>query len=512
MASLVLAWIYIRRGQFFDSLDIEVMAIFHSGNWLTPYHGHLSILPVALDKILYTTVGNSVTWPYAVLALIVYLAVPACLYWDYRDRVAPILAAFAAVAVIWSWPTQDNLRFNFMMNFYIPVIAYLVARRLIDRGTRRGDAWSAVAITLGLCSSTVGVVVLVGIVAELIARRTPRRILWYLPSTVLWLVWYLTMGDSSSIEVGAFFRYLWQTTVAIFSGFTLGWRPGAAVAAGALVALVVVAHRRWRTIGPRAVGVMAALAAFIGSTAFARAGEANVTTPDSPRYVWLGGLLIILIVLECFTGRRVSWRTVGVAALLTAMGAVAMFSDLRINRTWFYYSTDFIVPRLLVFETLPLTDANADDRLLYGSMSTRADYKGMVDHLGSPLEQTGFADRGTWSKLAEADHSLVAGLAIVPNRTGSPPECATGWAEPRDRTDRGDAIVDPATSVLVDPGPDRVARLRVRRLAPDFGRGAPAWWTVRGRPLVVDFPVDDDPRPWILRLDGPDATLSVCPD
>lgn len=510
MVALALAWIYIRRGQFFDSLDIEIMTMFHSGNWLTPYHGHLSILPVALDKVLYATAGTKVIWPYTVVALAIYLAVPLAVYVDYRDRVARLLAALAAVSVVWMWPTQDNLRFNFMINFYLPVIMYLLARRFVDRGTRRGDAYSAIAVTVGLCSSSVGVVALVGLAAELIARRTPKRILWYVPSGALWALWYLTMSDSdTSGGLGSFFHYLWETTVAIFSGFTLGWRPGGILVLAALGALLAVAHFRWHTVGPRTLGLAAALVAFVASTALARAGEAGLTTPNSPRYIWLGNVLLVLIALECFTGRRVSWRTIGVATALTAIGAVAMFADLRANRVWFFYSTDSVIQRLMYVEAAPVDAKSSHERLLYGAQSTTGEYKNLVADLGSPIEGTSFADRGGARDLRANDHRLVRVENITSVPSARRPSCPSGWRPAHGHRAGEPFSIRGGTTVFAESGPDRRALLRARRFAHDF-HDAPGWWTDAPGAITVRFPVDESGRPWVLRIDGAAATAQVC--
>lgn len=347
VGALVVAWIHMRRGQFFDPLDIDVFSVYSGNDLLTGYHGHLSIVPASYYQALLSVFGVSTIWPYAISALVIYTSVAVAFYWSQRDQGDRVLVALAAAALVWAWPTRDNLRYDFMINFYLPVVMLLISWRLIRKNTVRDDAWSALAVTIALGSSSVGLVVVAALVIELAVQRAFKRILWYVVPVAFWGIWYLT---SDHVAVGSSWAaraaYAWRTIVSILAGFTIGWRPGAILIALGIAVVMVLAWRRWDTFDAHAWGVLGALGVFVALITVSRAVEPGITTPYSPRYTWLGDLLLIALLLTLLRGRKPHWPTRFVAFSLLVLGAGAMLAGLQSNRAWLHYSTDAIVPIL----------------------------------------------------------------------------------------------------------------------------------------------------------------------
>lgn len=510
LVMLAAAWVYIRRGQFFDPLDIDVFAVYQGGDVFRPYHGHLSLIPAGIYKVWMAVFGISNPWPYTVLSLVTYGSIAVAMFLTHRRIVDPLVAAIVSVAAIWSWSAQDAIRFNFMINFYLPALMLLIAWALIRRDTRRDDALSVAAVTVALASSGVGLVAVVAVIAELSLRRHFRRASWYLPPILLWLVWYLatrhdSRAASTSLEWGLF-GYAWEVVVSILSGFTIGWRPGAVITTVALVVLCVRAHRRWQTVDAHVIGTFIALAAFVVLVTLSRAEESKMTKAFSPRYIWFGDLLLLVIVLGCLRGRPVDRR--GLAALAAAglVGAAAMLFGLRANRAWLFESSFAVIPNLRIVEAAgPLMDPAKS--LQYGD-ATAGDYQALVRRYGAPAKLMGLTDRGYMIARVIHDGRLIRAEGIDVDRVTVRPACSTTWRPLGSADQRHGVEIPPGSTVVVTPAFGERSWIRLWR----FAVNSDGSWLRRGSPddlVVLGLPVDSSTAPWHVRV-KPGSTADVC--
>jgi hypothetical protein len=131
------------RDLWFFSDDWNIYADYHDGNLLTPFNGHLSLVPAGIYRVLFHTAGMGSYLPYrlAGLAALAVLAFQVVRFAHVRlgelrrGRVplGAILVTVAVSAVLWNSAGKMNLLFPFLMNFTIPIAALLAIWWHLDR-------------------------------------------------------------------------------------------------------------------------------------------------------------------------------------------------------------------------------------------------------------------------------------------------------------------------------------------------------------------------------------------
>ncbi len=233
LAVLVALALRFQRGFSFVVDEWDILAHYYDGHYLSPYNGHLSLVPVAIYQTLASTVGIDSYRMYGAVGIAVFLAIPVAFFVSHRRHVDERLVAVAALGIAWSWAAQHNLMYGFLMNFDIPLLMLVVSWPLIRRATLRADLWAVAALSIALASSSVGVVVAFAIGVELILARTPlRRLVRFAPPVLAWALWWILRHEATKpASLAERASYAWHVAVAILAGFTLGWTPGAVIVA-----------------------------------------------------------------------------------------------------------------------------------------------------------------------------------------------------------------------------------------------------------------------------------------
>ena len=327
----------------------------------------------------------------------------------------PLLAALAALSIVWFSAAQLNVMFPFLINFSLPLAATVAIWIVLDRDTWRGDVAAGVFLAVALASSGIGLVTFVAVAAELLARRAPtRRWLPFVPPLVLWVVWYA--GYHTKIQsgsVGGTVRYALHEVVATFAGFVGGWNPGGYVLLVATAVVFVLAIVRWRTFTARAAGALAGFAAFVALTAYSRIGIVPAIPADTGRYIWLNGFFVVVALLEVARGSARSPLVLVAGTLIVVLGAVTLVGNLR-DYTQEVAQNERST-RTFIVATQAISDHIDRSRIIrpFSYIPVRVgQYLAAVEQLGSPLRQVSLADLGTETERATADRWMVEDLGL----------------------------------------------------------------------------------------------------
>jgi hypothetical protein len=309
---------------------------------LDPHNGHLSLVPLLLYKALLATAGMDHSLPYRVLIALGHIAVVALLYVYARRRIGRFAALLPAVVLLMLGPAWQVILWPFQIAWLISLGAGLGALLALDRGDRRGEVWASALLALSLASSGQGIVVAAGLIVEVIGRRRPW---WVIGAPLaLYAVWWIGFQDSNFFRhnivlaaqfgadaAGAAIAAVTGLTEAhvdangtlIDAGAALDWgRPLLAVA-------VVVLAWRLMTLGRVPIRVLALLAT--GATFWLLSGlqRVGVSSPDASRYLYVGGLIVLLLAVELLRGVTVSRGLAAAAALATVLVVVSNSGDMR---------------------------------------------------------------------------------------------------------------------------------------------------------------------------------------
>ena len=516
LALLVLA-AWDGRGTWIFIDEWKILTRYHDGHWLEPFNGHLSLVPVALYRGLLETVGYHYAW-YRLVGLLCYAAVPTAVYVFARGRVSSIVAALAAILVGWSSQAALMIMFPLLLNFSVPMAAVVTIWILLDRDDPRADVVASILMAVALASSAVGVLAPITVGTDLIVRRERRwrRWLTFAPPVALWVAWYLAydVGETGAGgSIAEIARFAGNEFLATFSGFVGEWTPGGVVLLVATGALVLTAAVRWHTFDRRGVTILVTLAGFVLLTATGRNSAGSKfhvapIAPDSDRYLWVNGLLVICLVVHCLRGRRIPAVAIAaVAALAVANGVVLAdrMNDYGVtgrgnvaNLRTTFLAVDALGSRADPSRALPLG---------FIPVSTR-DYLALVRHFGSPVEEVRGGRLGDPLPRTDADRWLIAdlGIRLQQSDAGISDDRCTVVADAT--SDAGVAVRPPATLVVeAGAGP---ATVQLRRFAATYD--APPLGTVApGARATLVLPADRSARRWHLRVDGPDGVVRRCP-
>ena len=320
-------WVLDRRG---DDLSA----------FLAPHNGHLTLVPVALYKLLFATAGLENYTPYRVMVVAAHLGCVALLFAYARRRVGDPAALGAAVLLLVLGPAWQNILWPFQVGWLVSLAAGVGALLALDRGDRRGDVAAAALLALALASSGLGVVIALGIAVELLVARGRRRAIWIAAAPLgLYAIWWIGYQDTDFI----------RHNLVLAPGFAADAAAGAVAALTGLTGPVTQRQRRDARLGPaarrrrggadRLAGERAAARPAAGHrlarraarllAAHRRAAGATRSSPDSSRYLYVGALFLLLLATELARGVR--WSRPAAAALAAAAGlaVLANLGDLR---------------------------------------------------------------------------------------------------------------------------------------------------------------------------------------
>jgi hypothetical protein len=296
-------------------------------SFLDTNNGHLSLIPVAIYKLLFATVGIRHSAPYRALVIAGDLACSALLFAYARRRVGAYLAVLAAAVIMLFGPGWENLLWSFQITWQLSLCAGLGAFLALDRHDRSGDVAACVLLVGALASSGIGVPIVLGAAVEVALTRRRRDTWIVVVPLALYALWSIGYQHTSVSRLGGAPNWVYTSAAATLSalaglsgvtgldgqGSLMTWGPALLVAALIAVALRLVRIRR---LDSRVAALMTIALSFWVLTAVTRA---FITTPFASRYLYVGAVFLLLIAVELGRGVRLSrWPAVAVGGLALA--------------------------------------------------------------------------------------------------------------------------------------------------------------------------------------------------
>jgi hypothetical protein len=511
--------------------------------FLEPHNEHLSLVPVALYKALFAIAGADDYLPYRLPVIAAHLVVVTLVFAYASGRVGRVPALLAATLILLLGPAWQNIMWGFQVAWLISLGAGVGALIMLDRRDRAGDLTAAVLLVLSLASSGLGLPIAAGLTVDVVWRRRRMRDAWVVAAPVaLYGLWWLAyqeselmrhalvltptfVADAASGALSSLAGLSGQDIPA--DGASLAWGRPLAVAA---VALLAVRLASLGTVPPRVLALLTILLTFWLSTGVRRS---FVSAPDASRYLYVGGLFIVLLAVEL--GRGISLSVRMTLLLAGAVGAAAL-SNVGIFRDAGRFARQQAQQTRAALGAVELArPVVAADHLALGVpgypfVVVRAGpYLQAADALGSPA--FGPAEITTAHEqarlVADAELFRIHGVELQPAaaglQLGAAPEvdavaggsvraagpCVAFSPDPYAPAGvlRALEVTVPAAGLLVTAR-DGPAAVRLRRFAQTFPAGTQGRLAPSGS-ATLRIGEDLASQAWHLRLD-PQGRLRVC--
>ncbi|HEY6145756.1 MAG TPA: hypothetical protein VIV13_05735 [Solirubrobacterales bacterium] len=492
-------------------------------NLLEPHNEHIVLIPVVITEASLRLFGMESMTPELVLLTALLLGTAALVFVYARRRLGPWPALFAAVLLLFLGPAWQDLLWPFQVGFAGAALFGMAMLLALENDDERWDRAACAFLVVSLAFSSLGLAFAVAAAIDVLQRRRDRGLrrayVVALP-LALYAVWYLGWGHAAENNFGAHNvlvspRYVWEgLTASLDSVLALGTISDEVVGrskwgAPLLIALLALAaYGGWRRRGFFA-GLWPVLGAaatfwFLAAFNFGPGRE-----PYSSRYLYVGGLLALLIAVNLLQGVRFNrWALLG-GALVTAVVVGFNLVPLREGRDFFEKQTVLTRADLGAIEiagrsvepTFLLSPGVAGTVFLSGIEA--GEYLQAVDEYGSPAYSPAGLATAPEEGRTHADLVLANALPLG-IETDLPASPASGRCL---RASPGDLALRPGTTTIHFRSGGE-ASVQLRRFAsgeyPLRSVGIAGSSTTR-----LFIPRDRSPRPWRLGVEPAQGTL-IC--
>ena len=311
LACVAALMLYLTRGLTFN-LDEWIVVTERRGpgapSLLAPHNEHLSVLIIGMFVAFLKLGGLDAFALFMAPLIALQLALGVLLFVIAKARVG-VGVAFAVVLVaLLSGLAYENFLIPGQAGQMASIVASVAAFLVLDRPpSKRDDRLLCGLMIVALCSSGLGIPVLVGVAVELLLTPAGRARLWVVGVPfALYVLWYLAFGTNRAglHDIGLSALWAW-TALNHAAGAMIGERQIEPGRDFLIVLLVVIAYRAFRV--PKASRIrLAAIAtlllSFYGLTAISRLG---IAPPSSSRYLTVGLVFLLLMLLEAARGWKI---------------------------------------------------------------------------------------------------------------------------------------------------------------------------------------------------------------
>ncbi|HEU4943725.1 MAG TPA: hypothetical protein VFT10_01040 [Solirubrobacterales bacterium] len=550
-AVLILAW---GTGQTFINDEWNYLVVYRGfalETLFAPQNGHLVVLPRLIYKGMFATVGASSHFPYQVMTVVLHLIVAAVFFQLVRRRVQLAVAVALTVLVALFGVCWDTLMGAYELPNLTGMAGGLGMLLALQRRTRGGDLAACLLLAVSLASFSVGIAFGLGALISIwLGGRSEWRRAWVVlvPAALYaaWFIWARKFGQSevSAESVSAVFSGSADQLAAISAAITGLFRVPGSVGlpvvleirpdwgyplALVFVGLIALHVRR----APRSIYFWTVVATLVIYLALVAVGLSPARTPTSGRYVYLGGILALLLVAEL--AREIKWTTaIGVvASVVFGLSLMANVADFRAGGQLFRAEGE---TNRATLAALDLSRGNVDRFRVVEDEDTAHSHADMLfpvwayyeaaEKFGSPaysleeLEATGEQAREAADEQLVRDYEVAAVPTTSPklDRGGPPPKllaAAGGKSKsagsclrliPELGRSGSFQIELPPGGISYLAAPGAEAELKVARFGSLFATTLPP----TTGPAEVSIPTDASDVSWRAELDTAAKTL-VCP-
>jgi hypothetical protein len=494
--------------------------------FLTPHNEHLSALPILAYKLLFQIFGARSAVPFRVLAAVLATICATLVFVLARRRLGGWVALAPAAVMLFLGPGWQDMLWGFQIGYLGSLAAGLGALLALERGDRRGDLWATLLLIVSLACSSVGIVVLIGVVVELllVTRLRNWQRLWVVAvPALLYALWFTQYGVSrvrlsliNTIPTSAF------TSLSAVAGSLTGLtRPAAGpysvtIDPGSTIAvllLIVLAVRLLRG-GPLSARFWALAAMIVAWWILDALSYVTGRDPASSKYMYPLAALVLLLAAEGASRWRLRGRGLALLGLVALIAIVSNIGFLRLGAYEFRRDSIYARTELGAMQVarglVPASFSPAEPAIvnLVGNPNvTQIDagsYFSAVDAFGSPADTVTRLLREP-EEVREAGDLVLVEAEGITLRSGQSP--ARGCTRLRPAGGRIDLTSGPAQLVL-SGGRAGVGQVMLRRFASsynyvDLGRVAP------GAAVALALPSDHSILPWHVGLTAA-APVTVC--
>jgi hypothetical protein len=460
--------------------------------------------------------------PFYVVSISLFLASAVLLFTYLRSRVGDWLALVAAVLILFLGAAFEDLLWAFQLGYFASAAAGLGMLLAFDREDERGDWIACGLLVVSIAFSSLGLVFLVGAIADLILGRQPRlrRLFVVLLPAALFAFWWLVWGRDaeshlSGENVTGLLGYVYDAAAAgVVSLLGLATNDGTSpdqahlVWGKIIVPLVaaLVAFRIWRDRGISR-GLAIALAMALAFWVLAGLNRSDERFPTSSRYQYPSGLFLLLVMGESLRGLRIPRPALALAtvgAVLAAIGGVSLMEREHDER-WSPAANAIRSSLAAVELAEPSADPAFPVTFAPNPTVSAARYLDAARDYGSPAYSEAELTERPELERAGADLTMAQALGL----SLAPPQTADVRCQQLAATASGD------TGITLLRGGFTIANQSTAPVEIMLKRFAEGDFSVSLGPLnagiktALVIPPDSAERPWLLGLKG-NGAVRLC--
>ncbi len=306
-----------------------------------PFHENIVVGPALVYKLLQALFGISSAMPFYVVSISLFLASAVFLFAYLRSRVGDWLALLAAVSILFLGAAFEDLLWAFQLGYFASAAAGLGMLLALDREDERGDGVACGLLVVSIAFSSLGLVFLVGAIADLLLGRQPRlrRLFVVLLPTSLFIFWWLVWGHEAESHLSGenltgLLSYVYDAAAAgVVSLLGLASDDGTSPDQAHLIwgkvivplLAALVAFRIWRDRGVSR-GLAIALAMALAFWVLAGLNRSDERFPTSSRYQYPSAIFLLLVIGESLRGIRIPKSALALASAGVVLAAISGMS------------------------------------------------------------------------------------------------------------------------------------------------------------------------------------------